>query len=179
MNRLRNVGTAHPLLAQFKETRLGMALREWRFLNSRSSEISFYRQFMHMEDLVFDVGANIGNKTAVYRSLGARVICFEPQSLMCEKLERRFRHDSRVAIERVALGASSGQGTIFVCSDLPEISTLVESGLTKGRFAEKLQNASTQVIEAERVNDFETPGCINLVSKDCVFSWWRSPVLVG
>jgi hypothetical protein len=32
---------------------------------------------------------------------------------------------------------------------------------------------------AERVNDFETPGCMDLVSKDCDCSWRRSPVLVG
>ncbi len=29
---------------------------------------------------------------------------------------------------------------------------------------------------AERVNDFETPGCMNLVSKDLALWWCRSPV---
>lgn len=32
---------------------------------------------------------------------------------------------------------------------------------------------------AERVNDFETPGCANLVSNDWGFSLWRCPVWVG
>ena len=37
----------------------------------------------------------------------------------------------------------------------------------------------TALLHPERVNDFETPGFINLVSKYCGFSWWWSPFLVG
>ncbi len=37
----------------------------------------------------------------------------------------------------------------------------------------------TTLLQTERVNDFETPGCINLVSKGCDLSRGRSPVLVG
>jgi hypothetical protein len=41
------------------------------------------------------------------------------------------------------------------------------------------KNAGLRPTPAERVNDFETPGCMNLVSKNGCFSRGRSPVLVG
>ena len=40
---------------------------------------SIIYQFLQPGDLVFDVGAHVGNKTEIYRSYGARVVCVEPQ----------------------------------------------------------------------------------------------------
>src|SRR5271154_272335 len=41
-------------------------------------ETRFYKQFIKPGDLVFDVGANIGVKTAAFLAAGARVIAVEP-----------------------------------------------------------------------------------------------------
>ena len=38
-----------------------------------------YAEFVHEGDLVFDVGAHVGDRIASFRRLGARVVAVEPQ----------------------------------------------------------------------------------------------------
>src|ERR1700741_472726 len=40
---------------------------------------SFYRRFVRPGDLVFDVGAHVGNHVRAFSSLGCRVVAVEPQ----------------------------------------------------------------------------------------------------
>jgi hypothetical protein len=47
----------------------------------RSKEVSFYRSVLNgfrPGDLIFDVGANVGDKTDIFLRLGARVLAVEP-----------------------------------------------------------------------------------------------------
>ena len=60
-------------------------------------------EFIRADDLVFDVGANVGVKTAKYLELGARVICFEPNHAAAICLLQRFGGDSRVCVETIGL----------------------------------------------------------------------------
>ena len=46
--------------------------------NSHSSDTKFYQNFINKNDLVFDIGANKGNKSNVFLKIGARVIALEP-----------------------------------------------------------------------------------------------------
>jgi len=41
-----------------------------------------YRRFVQPGDLVFDVGAHVGDRIASFRRLGARVVAIEPQRAM-------------------------------------------------------------------------------------------------
>ena len=43
-----------------------------------------YGNFVRPGDLVFDVGAHVGDRVASFRRLGARVIAVEPQEAMVE-----------------------------------------------------------------------------------------------
>ena len=38
-----------------------------------------YRRFVQRGDLVFDIGAHVGDRIASFRRLGARVVAVEPQ----------------------------------------------------------------------------------------------------
>ena len=38
-----------------------------------------YRPFVRPGDLVFDIGAHVGDRVAAFRRLGARVVAVEPQ----------------------------------------------------------------------------------------------------
>ncbi|MBK9212403.1 MAG: FkbM family methyltransferase [Saprospiraceae bacterium] len=60
-------------------------------------------------DLIFDVGANIGVKTEYYRKNGWRVICFEPQKLLVEKLKQKFEGDDDVIIEHCGIGSEKSE----------------------------------------------------------------------
>jgi len=68
--------------------------------------LNHYREFMEIGDLVFDLGANVGEHTAVFRALGARVVAIDPQPACVRSLERRFEGDDQVTIVPEAVAAS-------------------------------------------------------------------------
>ncbi len=77
-------------------------------------QIEFYSEFVGVDDLVFDVGANIGAKSEVFLDLGARVISFEPQLDCCAEAHARCGSNSRLTIVAAAVGKQSGEATLFV-----------------------------------------------------------------
>jgi FkbM family methyltransferase len=59
----------------------------------RSKEVSFYRSVLNgfrPGDLIFDVGANVGDKTDIFLRLGARVLAVEPDKAAQQVLRQRF-----------------------------------------------------------------------------------------
>jgi len=64
----------------------------------REGMIKFHSQFIKPNDLVFDIGANIGNYAKIYKRLGARVVCLEPQPYCISKLRKRFENDKNISI---------------------------------------------------------------------------------
>ena len=64
-----------------------------------------YSAFVARGDLVFDVGAHVGDRIAAFRRLGARVIAIEPQPAMVKVLKLIYGRKSDIAIEAVAVGA--------------------------------------------------------------------------
>ena len=57
---------------------------------TQKKRLSFYRNFISENDLVFDVGANVGNRTRIFVKLGARVIAIEPQLKQAKHLQKKF-----------------------------------------------------------------------------------------
>jgi FkbM family methyltransferase len=70
----------------------------------------FYSQFIRRGDLVFDIGANVGDRTAVFDGLGARVIAVEALPGAVEHLNQRFP-DGRVKVLHYAVGEVPLRGT--------------------------------------------------------------------
>jgi len=86
-------------------------------------------------DLVFDVGANIGAKTAEFIANGARVVCFEPQPDCVKHLQQRFANNPNVVVEGAGLATQSGILELSICSAANTISTFSPEW-KKGRFAD-------------------------------------------
>ena len=68
-----------------------------------------YADHVRPGDLVFDVGANRGDKTAVFLGLGARVLAIEPDPRTADGLRRRFRGEPRTTVLDMGVGAASGE----------------------------------------------------------------------
>jgi FkbM family methyltransferase len=89
-------------------------------------ERRFYRQFIDKGDLVFDVGANIGNKTEAFLSIGANVVAVEPHPGCIQSLETRFKDacaTGALHIEKVAVAATSGTIELRVFDSNPELTS--------------------------------------------------------
>jgi FkbM family methyltransferase len=86
-----------------------------------------YAAFVRPGDLVFDVGAHVGDRVAAFRRLGARVVAVEPQPALVATLRLLFGRDPSVAIEAVALGRKPGTVTLKLNLDNPTVATASEA----------------------------------------------------
>lgn len=82
-----------------------------------------YSSFVRKNDLVFDIGAHVGDRTGVFRRIGARVVAVEPQPALRAALKLLYGRDKAVAIEPVAIGRAEGVVELLVNRDNPTIST--------------------------------------------------------
>jgi hypothetical protein len=71
-----------------------------------ANRLRFYSEFIQADSLVFDVGANLGNRTKIFLRLGARVVAFEPQAACAEYLLQMLSMNEKFRLVRKALGLS-------------------------------------------------------------------------
>lgn len=82
-----------------------------------------YRLFVGPGDLVFDIGAHVGDRVAAFRRLDARVIAVEPQPALAKTLRLLYGGDPKVKIEAVAVGRHVGTIELNLNLDNPTVST--------------------------------------------------------
>jgi FkbM family methyltransferase len=85
--------------------------------------VSLYGAFVKPGDLVFDVGAHVGDRIAAFRKLGARVVAVEPQPAVIRVLRMLYGRDGAVAIEPQAVGRSAGTVELKLNLANPTVST--------------------------------------------------------
>lgn len=84
----------------------------------------FYAGFIRPGDLCFDIGAHLGNRTAAWTRLGARVVAVEPQPQLMNWLRRLHGHSSAVTLLQSAVGAAPGEAVLHHDPRNPTVSTL-------------------------------------------------------
>ena len=94
-----------------------------------------YGHFVQRGDLVFDVGAHVGDRVASFRRLGARVIAVEPQPAFARLLRLIYGRSRDVAIEAVAVGREAGSTRIMINPDNPTVSTASREFVSAARNA--------------------------------------------
>jgi FkbM family methyltransferase len=82
-----------------------------------------YREFARRGDLVFDVGAHVGNRTRALAALGCRVIALEPQPDFARLLRLLFARNSRIEVVEAAVTGASGEDWLAVSERTPTVST--------------------------------------------------------
>jgi FkbM family methyltransferase len=82
-----------------------------------------YRQFVRPGDLVFDIGAHVGDRIAAFRRLEARVVAVEPQPALVMTLRLFYGRDPSVIIEAAAVGRQPGSIELSLNLDNPTVST--------------------------------------------------------
>jgi FkbM family methyltransferase len=90
----------------------------------RAAMERLYGRFIKQGDLVFDVGAHVGDRVAAFRQLGARVVAVEPQPALRATLKFLHGRDRAVTIEPVAVGRTTGSIELRLNLDNPTVSTV-------------------------------------------------------
>lgn len=85
---------------------------------------ALYRQFVKSGDLVFDVGAHLGNRTRAFAALGCQVVAVEPQPHVAAVLRRLTRRLTKVRIVERALASEPGHAKLSVSERTPTVSTI-------------------------------------------------------
>jgi FkbM family methyltransferase len=83
-----------------------------------------YRPFVAPGDLVFDVGAHLGDRTAAFLGLGARVVALEPQPDLARWLRRLVGDQDALTLVPAAAGPAPGTAELAVSEATPTVSTL-------------------------------------------------------
>ncbi|MFT7288641.1 MAG: FkbM family methyltransferase [Halieaceae bacterium] len=83
-----------------------------------------YGQFIQPGDLCFEIGAHVGNRLRAWRALGASVVAVEPQPLLMQTLQRRYGQDPAITLLEQAIGAESGEATLFISTRTPTVTTM-------------------------------------------------------
>lgn len=89
---------------------------------------NFYAEFIKRDNLVFDVGANYGNRVEIFVALGAKVVAVEPQQKCVKFLKNKYGNS--IFIENVGLG-SKNEKKLFYEADNSVFSTFSNTYIQK------------------------------------------------
>jgi len=116
----------------------------------RSRMERFYAQFFQAGDIVFDIGANVGEYAEVFSFLRAHVVAVEPNPACCRVLDRLAKRSS-VTVEQAAAGALEGFVDLHVCKD-SHLSTVSDEWLEQTKAMPSLSGAEwTETIRVRTI----------------------------
>lgn len=122
----------HPLAAG-----IGRSLRLYYGDRARTARMdALNARFVRRGDLLFDVGAHVGDRTASFRRLGARVVAVEPQPAAMRALCLIHGRDPGVTLVRAALGARRGTVRLRINVGNPTVSSASDALVDAARTAE-------------------------------------------
>jgi FkbM family methyltransferase len=122
-----------------------LKLKNPSYIRALNDDLQFYSNALgNGLGLIFDVGANHGDKTWAFRQLASQVVCFEPDEANFHSLSVRYSRQKAISIENVALGKTCGTSIFYVEEVGSAYNTLNEK--------EKewiLENRSPEIAEVE------------------------------
>ena len=83
-----------------------------------------YRDFIRPGDLVFDIGAHLGDRSSAFAALGARVVALEPQPQLLHWLRRLTRHHPGIECLPLAVGRAPGNAELALSRRNPTVASL-------------------------------------------------------
>lgn len=83
-----------------------------------------YREFIGPGDLVFDIGAHLGDRSSAFSALGARVVAVEPQPRLLGWLRWLTRHQPGIVCLPLAVGRAPGNAELALSMRNPTVASL-------------------------------------------------------
>lgn len=149
-----------------------------RILRERAIEVDFYKGILtnlDKGDIVFDIGANCGNKTDIFLRLGATVIAVDPDEANQETLKQRFLRlrvsKNPVFVVAKAVGATNREEVMWIEEPGSAKNTLSSKWVDtlrndKSRFGKELGFSVQKVVETitldQLIDEFGLPFFIKI-----------------
>ena len=151
------------------------------YINDLNKEANFYQDILNKNDLVFDLGANFGEKTEIFQRFVKKIICYEPIEYLCKRMISRFRNNKSVIIVQIIVSDSEGMVDFTFVKDNEAYSTMLPNGLIyfqhldKSKFNQKKIKSTTLNSEIKKfgIPDYvkiDCEGAEYLILKDLKYS---------
>jgi len=96
-------------------------------LLQRQELVNFFKYFLKKDDLVFDVGANMGGFVDAFLQLGTRVFAIEPNPFCVKELQSLYGNNRQFTLINCALGAIESEEKMYLGGQgMHNVSTLSE-----------------------------------------------------
>ena len=123
-------------------------------------EVNFYSQLLaainYPKELIFDVGANLGKKSAIFSTLSKKVIAFEPSEKLFDYIRKRFKN-SHVELFNCALGSTVSSSEFYEINGNEAYNSLskkhIETTVTK-RNISTIELVNTRKVNVEIIENF-------------------------
>jgi FkbM family methyltransferase len=150
-----------------------------RLIKARRRELVFYNnllQGLRRDDLILDIGANVGMKTDVFLRLGARVIAVEPdeinQQILKEKFLRLRLKRKPVVVVGKAVSDEIATETMWVDGPGSALNTLSQ------KWAEALRTDKTRFSHTQDSCDFAQRRIVETTTLDQLIAAYGLPFFV-
>lgn len=130
----------------------------WRPGRQRSLQ-RLYRPFIQPGDVAFDIGAHLGDRSAAFQALGARVVALEPQPELAKWFKRVLKHPD-ITLLPCAAGPQPGFADIAISVGNPTLSTLA----TEWRSQVATRNAGFSQVQWEQTLRVEVTTIDHLIN---------------
>src|SRR5262245_53015084 len=111
----------------------------WHQRRRASAMDELHRRFVKRGDLVFDIGAHVGDRVASFRRIGARVVAVEPQPALAAAISMFYQHGllagGNVFVERMAVGRKVGEVQLMINTDNPTVTTASSAFVKAAKYA--------------------------------------------
>lgn len=113
--------------------------------------VCFYSELFNENDLVFDIGANRGNRIEPFIRVGAKIVAVEPNPKLANRLKNKY--SKKIDVIQKAIGDKEGVVELYI-NDADVLSTtskkFIEKAKSTGRFGE-LSNKFNQVVKVKMI----------------------------
>jgi len=147
-----------PFWIKFSHSLVYQRIRNPKFYHRQFEELNFYKELVKDLDnkLIFDIGANIGNKSYLFSKIAKQVLAFEP-SKKCEFILKNRFEKSNVTIINIALGSNKNVIDYFEVDNDSAYSSLSKKHIetiVKGRNANNLYSITSKKVETDTIENY-------------------------
>lgn len=111
----------------------------------------FFSRLIQKGHLCFDIGANVGVKSELLLSTGAKVIIVEPQQKCCEILHSKFDNNDQAIIDHSAIGTTNTTEELMVSNE-SQISTFSKTFIEAYSYQKEFNWNAREVVKMQTMD---------------------------